>query len=213
MSLEQRIERLERGAKRWRLAAIALGLLLLVSWGGMRESSFLAPGVAGADEPKRTRFDLVAASELRVKYLTFEDESGKYAGGISPSKHGVSLNLRKADCTFGTITSDSIFVSDDEGSVLISGKGVALSAKDPAMILKLKRLAEREQNGEKITQEERHSIVSRLSKPTISLSGGSIDVYNPLGKVVVSVQANKTNRGGVYVGDANGNVRRTLTAD
>jgi hypothetical protein len=213
MSLEQRIERLERGAKRWRLAAISLGLLLLVSWGGMRESSFLAPGVASADEPKWTRFDLVAANELRVKYLTFEDESGKHAGGISPRKHGVSLNLQKADCTFGTIMSDSIFVSDDEGSVFMSGKGVALSAKDPAMILKLKRLDEREKSGERITQEERDSLVSRLSKPTISFSGGSIDVYNPFGKVVVSVQANKTNRGGVYVGDANGNVRRSLTAD
>ena len=42
------------------------------------------------------------------------------------------------------------------------------------------------------------------------MGGGVIDVYNPFGKVVVSVQSDKTSQGAVYVHDVNGKVTDVL---
>ena len=41
--------------------------------------------------------------------------------------------------------------------------------------------------------------------------GGMIDVYNPFGKKVVSVQSNKTNEGSVLVHDVNGKLKNFLS--
>jgi len=41
--------------------------------------------------------------------------------------------------------------------------------------------------------------------------GAQINVYNPLGKKVVSVQSDKTNEGAVHVSDVNGKITNGLT--
>jgi hypothetical protein len=94
-----------------------------------------------------------------------------------------------------------------------------LHAIDHAMKERFRRLNER--SGEKPTPGERQRILDALSKSTtkaITLGlgetkGGVVSVYNPFGKNVASVQANKGNAGAVYLSDVNGTPRRALVGE
>jgi len=213
MNIEERISRLERESRtrRW----IVLGLALVVG-------AFLGCYAISCVRTPDT---------VRAKNLEIVNDEGRTVASLAATKSGAWLGFSTTDGTrslgmgaYGSgltglvlhdkggtlfVTSGGLSVSDEDGGVMVTSGSVMVGRADLAKRLRPKESA---QQGIPVGDEEREAytetplvVIGRTDAP-----GGLIEVYNPLGKVVVSAQCNKANEGAVSIHDVNGKFSNVL---
>jgi len=186
MNVEDRLTKLERENRNWR--RVAFGLVVLVGASLCCTQGTQTPSVSAS-----TSSALADASQsgrtldtIRVRKLEIVNSKGEIVVTLSSLGEG-------------------------DGFVLVEGKDGDLTwLRDGYISLKRK-------NGDETNLMGGHvALQKKGDKDLIHIScgeggGGIIEVYNPYGKVAVSVQSNKTNQGAVYVHDVSGEISNMLT--
>ena len=225
MTIEERMTRLERKNRRLTLALVLTGLAAILAVGvGM------AAPVAVPDEVKAHKFTLVDAdgktrAELGLNTgpngpgLKLFDENGNMRVGLGLLPDGPNLTLRdengktrvSLNVTKDSICSSILSLSGENGrtGAALSTDGLLLTDANG----KMRAMLAVGKDGDPalgIYDARQQSLVRILSGEG---GGGMVNVYNALGKEVVSVQANKKNCGSVLVSDQNGKIKGSSTAE
>jgi hypothetical protein len=225
MSLEERINRLERENRHWRLLALGLAGLMgfWLSCAAEIEPKS-APGAGMTEETLSEQGDKVFEN-IRTRALTVVNENGEVMVSLIASGSYSQLNmsgkthkLRLSAGSMGEGLEDDaeISLTGEDGKTYIGHDSISLKALDPIEERKRNQLMAKVLKGYTLTDADRE-LFKDDEPNTIFISsvnrGGIIDVHNPFGKVVVSIQSNKTNEGAVYVNDVAGKTKKFLTAD
>lgn len=219
MNLEERITRLERQNRNWRFLALGLAGLMgfWLSCTAEIEPKSAPAGTTKDEETNSNQGDKIHEL-LRTRALAIVNEDGKMLTGLMAFGSYTQLTMKggRHELSLSADENDvQISLTGEDGKTYIGHDAIYLKALDPIEERKRKQIMEQAAKGYKITQADRELFKDK--EPTIAISssnrGGIIDVHNPFGEVVVSIQSNKSNEGAVYVHDVAGNVKKSLTAD
>jgi hypothetical protein len=217
MTIEERIERLERENRRWRRVAMYLMALLAASFVCTRLPSGLLAGAAeGNDSPgkvKATAFELVTQKGDLIAFLGGDEKGATlYLGGADAFAPKAYLSSRD--------NASALRLEGPDGFTVINQTSLSNFSEDP---VKKRRREEwikaRIARGEDIQHKSREDEeFEKANSETHGIAhigmtdqrGGEIDVCNTFGKVVVSAESSKTNQGLVIVNDVNGMISNAL---
>jgi hypothetical protein len=208
--LEQRLDKLEKQARRLRRLVLLMSAALVGLGGYIISIPISGSTTALAQFPSQGQvLDTVTCRRIEVV-----DEDGNRRFQVGASERDAYLIL-------GSGRENSVVLSayDDYAQLTIKGRTNRIELDgDSVRLLQRDRRVEELYARRPLTPEIIAQAVElqKEKKTLLSLWGsengnGAIDVYNALGKIVVSVQANKANAGGVYVHDVNGQLRRSLS--
>lgn len=209
MSIEQRLQKLERSNCRWRTLAVAALVVLILASCSSRERD--TPR-ASASKPE----NLEIADTIRTRGIIIHDRDDKPVGSFYGMPGGAWLTLgSKTESrsislyTFGDYT--SLEVSSPSGKTTLNGASIELSRVDEGKKRQFFRLHEKNKGikSSDVPDEEQKILDRGFHDPRVVIGlgeggGGMVDVYNVFSKPVVAIQSNKANRGAVYVNDVNG---------
>jgi hypothetical protein len=229
MSIDQRLERLERQVRIWQIA-LAICIVIIITI--MSEGGSIGPSI------KASEHEAVAKS-IRTRSLIIVDEDDKPVGWFESIARGIcSLHLGDATRSDSQIILQSFptnlppgaensplftpfTITSKKGRVGLSSARVELGIWNDAKKREQERVLERVRKGtvDLSNLDKRDDEI--LSQPAYSnlvtmgaiKSGGVIDVLNSYEKTVVSIQSNKNSNGAVYLSDVNGMIQKPFVAD
>lgn len=210
MNIDERMSRLERESRRWRFLAVAC-LLIIGFWFSYtmlsRNSAVEANGDNSASIPE----------EIRTNRLLIVNNDGETVGTFQAGKSGTFLDLKNPNSqdrivmqvTRG-LPGATVMLSGENGYVTLKPETISLSRSNQRARALIQKLAD----GVTLSSEEKQFIQDK-STPSVQIraadsEGGIIDVYNPAGKRVVSIESLTTNNGAVIVRDARGRTKQFL---
>lgn len=158
---------------------------------------------------------------IRAKSIVIVNDKQEVVARLDGYSGGGALSLESPGEPRKTIdisASDrgaAILITDEDGGrrqLSLYPFGWSVNRWTPELVKTRRRYISGE---EQLSMEDAQQAI--LGYPVVSVSsnglgGGVIDVYNPIGVVVATMQANKSNDGAVYVKDATGTVVRPFTA-
>jgi len=236
MNIEQRLTALERSVRVWRCIALTIAVILGVvfsirSFAGPRGQGI---SMAMADEAVHGSLDRV-----RVKKLELVNDQDQLVGQLSSTKNGAMLLLGNAQdhlvAVYSNPTSSSIYLGfgndpkieitesrndaycrlcGQAGTSFVSNDGLSVSPPDPAKRRQREELQKKTTEGQAISSDdwkqtaEDPAIVVGIAP---KMNSGLVEIYNPLGKLIVALQASKSNSGGILAYDANGEHPRVIS--
>jgi hypothetical protein len=220
MNIEDRLAKLERENRRWRLAAISLAGILGLSIAC--SSQWDAPGAGLPNQAFAQPSDAPPIYDtIRVRNLEVFDHNSRKVGDWSGAGGGI-LRIENADRT-NTI---HLTASDSEASIFIATRDYCSLLGDHQLFIgrigtqqrrALDQLSRRHE-----LSEAQISEAQKRSHPTpvahigtelgMALEGaGHVAVYNALGKRVGLMEANRTNEGTLLLMDATERPRTMVT--
>lgn len=227
---EKRLEMLERECALWRRIT---WMLLVLSGAAIasRIGTFLSVSdAAHAAEVTAANAEIFAT--LKCKEFQLVDNNGKVIGRI-----GQSVGFMPSIELFSSVTGETLLninaaPSDLGAAMMMTGEKEVLSISSAGITLRRRdKDAERKLNqmiaaGSQLPVDQRSihdektmQFLKQLYEGGLILNlgstdqrGGLIEIGNPFGAKVVSVQCNKTNQGAVYVNDVDGKTSRSLIA-
>lgn len=233
MSIEERLTKLERDNKTWRRLAIALagvlGLAIACSDGGFRGGSGqIAIGAGQTLNPE------VVHEKLRVRTLELMSHTGEVGGwltgdslrlsneraSLSADPTGLSIYSQAPDRSGVTmfVDKDAVFMVLDTpwNQMHLNSSSMSLGRRTPAQFKAITELHGVGASWLDGTPQEKEAWkrLSSRSHPNTSLrlesaeaGGGQLEIFNALGNMAASLQANKGNEGALYLHDVNGKTR------
>lgn len=223
MTIEQRLEKLERQVVVWRRVAIGFPLILVfilscVSSGGLLIRPLAQVAIAEDDLRERTE------ARIRTETVEIVNRKGQVVGELTGMDRGATLVLRDAEGADSIILSTSIGmpyceIVDNDDVARMTGSTVEVYPTDAVSMKQRRQLEQKVASGKGLSARDLESMKGGGAQfPAVQIGrstqgGGVIDVYNPFGKIVTSLQCTKVNSGAVIVNDVNGNVVNALLAD
>ena len=210
ISFEQRLSKLERANRTWRLLAlflaVAFGLSLACS-----ERQYHSPEHQLGQANAALTESNVIYDKLRVRHLEIFNEADESVGGLGPSY--LVLRSPNGEGSFQVwILPDyqSVSLGTEWNTMQFTPQGANLRRYTPEQLRLSKSLQSRlmdEQNKPTTEEMQRAQPNTVLELGIAEGGGGLVDVYNSLGTKVVSLQANKRNEGALYLRDVAGEIR------
>jgi hypothetical protein len=223
MSIDDRLRKLESEARHWRACAMGLavcfGLMLSCD---QRFGSTEAKAQKLATPNKVGEFDTIRVRELKIV-----DDKGEQVAQFAGLSSGATLSLRSP----GSVGSLDFYSTTDEvGAVVrngfyavsLDGKTVSWTKTDAERLAKTQKLfadlkAMNKKQAADFSKDEFAKMLAQYGATPLvrigssaDLSAGMINVFNPFGKEVVSIQSTKANEGGIYINDFNGDTRNSI---
>jgi hypothetical protein len=168
-----------------------------------------APGTAALAPPLAT---------LRTTRLEILNETGKVVAAMIAHQDGVLFQLRgqgesRIDLQTAFAALPALSVRNAESEVDISNNALAVIPLDPLKARRTDDWKAAHPNTSSKADPDFWKANEDLPAITLGLTGqrgGIIDVYNPLGKIVATVQCGKTNEGLIAVKNVNGDFSNGL---
>lgn len=229
MNIEQRLTALEGSVRVWRCIALTIAVIFGVVFS---IHNFTGPKVQGMSMVRADDAVHGSLDRLRVRKLELVNDQDQLVGQLSSTKSGAILLLGNVQdhmvAVYSNPTSSSIYLGfgnqprielteshDDAycrlcgqtGTSFVSNDGLSISPPDLAKRHQREELQKKTEEGQAMTRDDWKQTGE---PPAIAvgiapkINSGFIEVYNPLGKRVVALQASKSNAGGILVYDANG---------
>lgn len=222
MTIEQRLLRVESELRRWRilaLCAVAGFVLLIVGLSVLGNGASSA--ALAAEQPK-------TLDKLRVESLEIVNKNGEQVGAFEAS--GETGAILYVGTPKGKLGAGAVISTQDDNVSLLASSAKALTGLSPdgfsifkvnsEKLQRKKQAIDKTTRGEQLTEQELKELTGHTfdDLPVVhlgidKLGGGDIAIASSLGKQVVEIQSTKTNAGGIFLGDANGTLRKTITAD
>lgn len=208
MSLEDRIMKLEKSLRRRTTLAIASGaaLFFLIACDDGRPSISLPPAKAEKNDVQNTTIQDIKARSILV--------AGDNGVSVKISKFGI--RVKKGDDS--TVMSPFELTAETKGSrSSVYSPGLVVAGDDfkseilPNGISVFKSKFAKRGDLKAIKAETKNKRRLVFIGRSVG-DAGIIDVYNPLGKVAVSMQSSKLNLGAVFLMDPNGKVTNIVGA-
>ncbi|MEX1028284.1 MAG: hypothetical protein WD049_09825 [Candidatus Paceibacterota bacterium] len=225
MNIEDRLNKLERESKSWRRIALGLALVCGVSLSCSQGTNAPIPPRAYADDaraPGTSTSEVV--DKIRTRQLEIVDAEGKMVASLTSVRSGSILFLGSTDdsgnqANLSTASGPGCMLQDNDHEMYMDSTGISILRRDEAKRRGLDRLNSKIKRGEKFDESARKlysELLALEDNPLCEIGisktgGGIVDVFNPLGKKVVSIQADKSNKGMVVVSDLNGNHQEYLS--
>lgn len=219
--------------------ALVLGVTLSCTQGTNAPtiSPSAAPAVADDRTPKATPGNLRATS-LEIVNRKGQTVADLVAGDDGASLRFYATD-QTTKMLLSTSKNPFIFLSGNDSSSTLSSGHFKISPADSAKRIRQREIAERA-IGHVLSDKDRELDQEAFNEPKAveigigdddggfvrvnmrkgpagflgcgEAGGGILNLFNPLGKVVASVQSNKTNQGAVYVNNVNGDLSKALSA-
>jgi hypothetical protein len=228
MTIELRIARMERQIRRWQwmtmILLFSIAFFVYRTFSSNDKEPLLSQPVLSqrgtTDKITSEKvYDSLQAKSLTVSNIYFVDDNGKGGGHIVASDSGAMLYLTGKNGE-GTVSVGSIFgpagffVQGPTGYISIDSDGLRLYRMTLEKKLQRDVAAKAISEKKPIDKEQVKSAYEDIHVLSLGQGeggGGMIDVYSPLDKKVVSIQATKRNEGGVYVFNVDGSYSNALT--
>jgi hypothetical protein len=191
MGIEERIARLERTNRWWRWAAIALAFLLVVNL-------CCTPSDTGKTASAQSLDPNVIHDKIRAKRIEIVDEKGQLQGSCFTVDGEAKLVL---------------WGENHQGCISVGSSQVELFRMSASQEREWKSAQRAGAAGQQVDLDAAMKALLGTKAVRIGiaeLGGGVIDVFNPGGERVVTIQSNKTNEGTVAVCDFNGVPKNVL---
>jgi len=213
MSVEERLERLESQCHRYRVFVV--GILLLLAAPLSCTPSATGPSAGFAQ-------DAHAAGALRGTSLEIVNKRGEAVAIIAGNESGGALSLLRPGLNLGVSLQalPMLMLTGPDSTMTIHNASLTLAPVNPAKAKARQQWAkeklDRHADTSVESNKDRTSFADLMDSPAVEIGvsderGGIVNVYNPFGKVVASVQSSKTNAGMMYVGDVAGNQVKVLS--
>ncbi len=210
MNMENRLAKLERENRTWRLAAISMAAILGLSIACSGPWNEPAPGLRNQVAAQASETPI--HDWIRVRNLEIVDESGQAVGRWSCRRGRPTLEILAGDKAVTLQAGYVVFRQGDLDTFIQAGR-VAIRRTGPKQRQAEAQLLEEE--GLSATERERlleESIPDSIvildgSEPT----GAGLYIYNHFGENVATLQSSKTNQGLLVISDVNGKPVRGLS--
>lgn len=213
MTIEERLERLERENRRWRVVVVCLTALVAAFVSCTQSPTGPAAGAAQGR-------DSAPPGVLRATALEIVTEKGAMVAFLGGDEGGSTLSLGSPDAFAPHIRVSSrdnesrLQLFGRDGDVFIDHSSFTILSENPVKQRRREewikaRIARGENIDRKSREDEEFEKANSESHGVAHIGmtdqrGGQIDVCNAFGKVVVSAESSKTNQGLVIVNDVNG---------
>ena len=210
-AMEARLLQLESTLRRFKWCVV----LVVLAGCGLGASQSVKDSSAGKESDAEGEY----IEKLRVGTLEVQKDGnfGDKAGWhVRVSAGSVSVRNTTKN-TSVVLFPTSVMITDEDNESYMGGGELIFSRLDQRKNREWRELLGKGKRSEAERQRLRQLSESRAPKALrIGIGdngGGMIDVFSPLKKRVVSIQSNKANQGGVYLGDVNGEIQKILSVD
>jgi hypothetical protein len=213
MNIEDRLAKLERENRRWRLAAISLAGILGLSIACSRQWDEPAAGL-GNQAPARPSDEPPIHDRLRVRTLEVVDDNGRTVGRWQCVGGLAGLDMWAGDNLVSLQASkkgaSALFRGRDEETIVITG-GVGVSRRGQKDETPLVLLGVSDDSVSGLI-----NVYDSTGTPRVSMQGGEkgtgVFVYNTFGRQVGTLQSDKSDEGLLLIRDLRGNPVHALGA-
>jgi hypothetical protein len=182
----------------------------------------MATGLASADAPQVEKTSETAdapqvektSERLRTKSLVIVDQNGKDVALLTGLESGAMFYMPgktpDSHIQISTLMGETYLSVSEKGTgLMLAPDHISITPNGVQESLTRNHLIKKVQEGQEITDEERKLFLESIGKPSVWIGTGAdrngvIEVFNPAGNVVASLQGNKENHGALYLNSSGG---------